>query len=285
MTLPIMEKEAINSYPKTGVILTTYNQPQWLQKVLWGFEMQTHKDFELIIADDGSAEETKEVIDEFSENSSLEIKHIWHPDKGFQKCTILNKAIISCKSDYLIFTDGDCIPRKDFVEAHLKRAREGRFLSGGYLKLSMEVSKTISREDIVEQRPFHAKWLRKNGQPFSHKLIKLVKNPYAAGLLNFITPTRPTWNGHNVSGWKKDILAVNGYNEDMTYGGLDRELGERLMNYGLNGKQIRYFAVCLHLDHPRPYKTRESMDRNKAIRQKVRRKKITRISNGIEKEK
>ncbi len=285
MTLPAMEKTTTLSYPETGVVITTYNQPEWLKKVLWGFEVQTQKDFEILVADDGSAYETREVIDWFSKNSSLKIKHIWHPDEGFQKCAILNKAIVRSESDYLIFTDGDCIPRKDFVEAHLKRAQKGFFLSGGYLKLSLKVSKVISREDIIQQRPFSRKWLKQQGQPFSQKLIKLVKNPYVAGLLNFLTPTRATWNGHNVSGWKKDILAVNGYNEDMTYGGLDRELGERLMNFGIKGKQIRYYAICLHLDHPRPYKTPESMEKNKAIRKRVRREKITRVLNGIEKAK
>lgn len=93
-----------------SVIFTTYNQPQWLQKVLWGFECQTHKNFEIVIADDGSQEATRELVQNFRENSHLRIQHIWHPDEGYQKCPILNKAIVASKADYLIFTDGDCIP-------------------------------------------------------------------------------------------------------------------------------------------------------------------------------
>jgi hypothetical protein len=85
--------------------------------------------------------------------------------------------------------------------------------------------------------------------------------------LNTITPTTPSWNGHNSSAWKSDILSVNGFDERMQYGGEDRELGERLINYGLKPKQIRYSAVCLHLDHPRGYVTPEMIVKNKAIRE------------------
>lgn len=273
----------VGNGPLASVIITTYNQPEWLRKTLWGFELQTEKRFEVLIADDGSGQETREVIEEFKSRGLLNIIHVWHPDNGFQKCQILNKAILKTNSDYLIFTDGDCIPRRDFVEVHISNACRGKFLSGGYLKLINSVSTNISFTDIQEGSPFISSWLMKNGQPFTYKFLKLTKNPLIQKLLNAVTTTKPTWNGHNVSGWKDDIIAVNGYNEDMQYGGLDRELGERLMNYGVKGKQIRYSAICVHLDHPRPYRTKSTWEKNYRIRKEVKRKKLKWTNNGIDK--
>lgn len=273
----------VGNGPLASVIITTYNQPEWLRKTLWGFELQTEKRFEVLIADDGSGDETKQVIEEFKSRGVLDIIHVWHPDNGFQKCQILNKAILKANSDYLIFTDGDCIPRNDFVEVHIKNAKRGYFLSGGYLKLVKSVSDKISLDDVNEGLPFNFRWLQTNGQPFTYKFLKLTQKPFIQKLLNALTTTKPTWNGHNVSGWKDDIIAVNGYNEDMQYGGLDRELGERLMNYGIQGKQIRYSAICVHLDHPRPYRTKSTWDKNYRIRKEVKRKKLKWTNNGIDK--
>ncbi len=264
-----------------SVIFTTYNQPKWLEKVLWGFESQTHKNFEVIIADDGSTEETRKVVDDFLERKKLSINHIWHPDEGYQKCPILNKAIVAAKSDYLIFTDGDCIPRNDFIEVHIKNRQKNYFLSGGTLRLPLDLSKKISEEDIIEGRAFSLTWLYANGLSKTFKSTKLSKISWYTNFMNFLTPTKASWNGHNSSGWKKDIEAINGFNETMHYGGQDRELGERLQNYGVTSKQIRYSAVCIHLEHGRPYKTKESIERNRTIRDQVKNTKTYWVEEGI----
>jgi glycosyltransferase involved in cell wall biosynthesis len=266
-----------------GVVVTTYNQPAWLQKVLLGYEMQSDKYFTLLIADDGSGPETRKVIESFQQKKSMNIQHIWHPDDGFRKCEILNKVIAQTSCDYLIFTDGDCIPETDFVRQHKQMAKPGYFLSGGYVKLTTPVSNAIDAKDIAEGSVFNLSWLKKNGQPSSHKLWKLFKSKKLKSLLNFLTPTKATWNGMNSSAWRKDILACNGFNEDMQYGGLDRELGERLKNYGLKGKQVRYSISCLHLDHPRSYDTAETWRKNYIIRNEVKRSGRYLAFNGIQK--
>lgn len=266
-----------------SVIITTYNQPEWLEKTLVGFENQSLSSFEVIIADDGSDKRTQDVIDRFRTRGRLDIRHVWHPDTGFNKCSILNQSIAAAKYDYLLFTDGDCIPRRDFVEVHLSKAEKGRFLSGGYFKLSTPVSHQLTVEDIVNQRPFKAGWLVSQGQPRTYKMLKFVNRRWLETFFNRATVTKATWNGHNVSGWKQDIIDVNGYNEDMQYGGLDRELGERLENNGIRGKQIRYSAICVHLDHPRPYRTTDTLSKNRAIRDRVKREKITWAKVGIKK--
>lgn len=264
-----------------SVIITTYNQPEWLEKTLVGFLYQDTRAFEVVIADDGSDERTKKVIDDFRQRSSFEIQHIWHPDNGFDKCGILNKAILASKYDYLLFTDGDCIPRNDFISVHLTQATRGRFLSGGYFKLNDKVSHIVGEKEIELQEPFSPKWLIKHGQEFTYKMLKFVNVPFWERTFNAITITKPTWNGHNVSGFKDDIIAVNGYNEEMQYGGLDRELGERLENYGVRGKQVRYSAICVHLDHSRPYRNKRDLSNNKAIRDRVKSEKIVWADKGI----
>ncbi|MBN8567165.1 MAG: glycosyltransferase family 2 protein [Flavobacteriales bacterium] len=268
---------------KVSIIITTYNSEEWLRKVLIGYSVQTESEFEIVIADDGSTSKTKELIDGFSSKFKHPIVHVWQEDNGFQKPKILNKAILASNSDYLLFTDGDCIPRKDFVFTHLFFKEEGYFLSGGYFKLPMSISNSISENDIINQECFDISWLRKQGLKFNFKLTKLTHNKWIAAFMNWLTPTKRSWNGHNSSGFKKDILAVNGFNEVMKYGGLDRELGERMFNNGMLSKQIRYSAICLHLDHARGYFSQEEWDKNLAIRAFNRKHNITKTPNGINK--
>jgi glycosyltransferase involved in cell wall biosynthesis len=266
---------------KVSVIMSTYNSVDWLEKVLWSFNAQSFTDFEIIIADDGSTEETKQKIEELNHLFLNPIIHVWHEDNGFQKTKILNKAIMKSNSEYLIFTDGDCIPRFDFVETHMKYREKGFFLSGGYFKLPMNISKMITKQDIISQNCFNLNWLKTNGFNATIKSLKLTSTKIIGSLLNKITPTKPTWNGHNSSGWKQDLIGVNGFNEEMQYGGEDRELGERLFNFGLSSKQIRYSAICVHLDHSRGYVTDEVWQKNNAIRNFTKANKVTKTSSGI----
>jgi glycosyltransferase involved in cell wall biosynthesis len=261
---------------RIGVVITTYNSPLWLSKVLTGYENQSQPDFRVIIADDGSTNETRDLIDRFRERGILQIDHVWHEDDGFRKCQILNKAI-------LIFTDGDCIPEPDFIATHQRLAEPGVFLSGGYIKLTMPVSEAISDDDIRSGVIFDPQWLVSKGQPKNHKLWKLSSSSLKKTFLNAITPAAASWNGMNSSTWTKDLIAVNGFNEDMQYGGLDRELGERLWNFGHKSRQIRYSTVCLHLDHARGYSKPEIWAKNRAIRKAVKDNRTFWAENGIEK--
>lgn len=267
----------------TSIIISTYNSPLWLEKVLYGYNNQTYRSFEIVIADDGSTDETKNLIERLQKEVFYPIVHVWHEDNGFQKSQILNKATVKCSTPYIIMSDGDCIPRKDFVEQHVKYREKGYFLSGGYFMLPMNISEKITKEDIYQERCFDLKWLKNNGLKKSFKNNKLTSGLGKAFLLNTLTPTTATWNGHNASGWKEDILKVNGFDERMQYGGQDRELGERLFNINIKAKQIRYSAICIHLDHPRGYKNQESIDKNLAIRAVTKKQKVKSTPYGIEK--
>jgi hypothetical protein len=124
----------------------------------------------------------------------------------------------------------------------------------------------ITRNDILAGDVFDTGWLRAHGVAGGLGMIKLSARGFGAVLLNALTPTKATWNGHNSSGWKSDILRVNGFDERMEYGGEDRELGERMMNAGVKARQIRYSAICVHLDHPRSYRKNEALERNRRMR-------------------
>ncbi len=264
-----------------SVIISTYNSPEWLTKVLYGYQTQTYRNFEVVIADDGSDERTRLCIAEIQKEVFFPIIHVWHEDNGFQKTIILNKAIQATTSDYILMTDGDCIPREDFIEQHIKHREEGYFLSGGYYKLPMDLSKAISKEDIFSGKCFEMDWLRKNGIGISFKNNKISAGGLRSWFLNKTTPTTPSWNGHNASGWKSDFYAVNGFDERMQYGGEDREFGERLINKGVLAKQIRYSTVCLHLDHARGYVKPEMLEKNLRIRKETKERKSTWTPFGI----
>lgn len=262
-----------------GVIISTYNNPAWLEKTLWSYMAQRRKADEIIIADDGSHDDTRQMIERYQ--TVLPLRHVWHEDKGFRKTKILNEALRVATADYLIFTDQDCVARPDFIATHQRYAQEGFILSGGYFKLPMDISKALTQDDIHSGRAFSLEWLRRQGLGLSFKCTKLIQRRWFASLMNHITPTHATWNGMNSSGWRKDILAVNGFDERMQYGGEDREMGERLFNMGIRAKQIRYSAIILHLDHGRPYVNQEAWELNNKIRRETKLSHRTRTDYGI----
>jgi glycosyltransferase involved in cell wall biosynthesis len=266
---------------RVSVIVSTYNQPRWLEKALWGYAAQRFDGFEVVVADDGSGPATAAVIGQARARSRLPVVHVWHEDRGFRKTEILNRAILAATGDYLVFSDGDCIPHPDFVATHARLACERHFLSGGYLKLPRDLSERITADDVRSGRAFDPAWLRGNGWRGGRRAIRLPRSAPLAALLDALTPTRATWNGHNASTWRSALLAVNGFDLDMGYGGEDRALGERLVNLGFRGRRIRFRAPCLHLDHPRPYADPEVIRANRLMRDRIRRTREVRARFGL----
>lgn len=267
---------------KISIIISTYNSPEWLEKVIWGYQAQSDDNFELVIADDGSNEETRALIDACRKESSFEILHAWHEDDGFRKWEIVNKAIAMATGDYLVFTDGDCIPDPHLVAVHRASAQKGCFLSGGYCKLPMETSRAIGREDIFSGRAFTLKWLRRHGYGFSVKWLKvLAPGSVAAPALNAFSPAARTFNGNNSSCFRADALRVNGFDNRILYGGGDREFGYRLEHAGIRPKVIRYSTLCLHLDHKRGYKSAQVRAKNMALIEESRAERRIATENGL----
>ena len=267
-----------------SVVFSTYESPAWLEKTLWGLLEQTHPHFEIVVADDGSGPATRDVIETYRGELAargVSVRHERQDDEGFRKCRILNRAILACAHDYVVFTDGDCILRRDFLAVHVVRSAPGRWLSGSYYKLPMDTSRAISRDDVRTGRCFDRAWLRARGLPASAKRLKLTRSPTLARVLNRVTPTACNLKGANASAWRADLVRVGGFDERMQWGGLDRELGVRLTNAGVRPRHVRYDAVCLHLDHARGYKDPERVAANKRLRLAVQRDGTVRTAHGI----
>jgi len=250
---------------RISVIVSTFNSPKSLNKALIGYRCQTVKDFEIVIADDGSTSETADLIEKFRSETGVQLVHVRHDHQGFRKTVILNKAITASSGDYLIFTDGDCIPRKDFVRRHAKAARPSCFTTGMFHRLPPQTSESITHEDIVSGACFRPKWLQEHGYTSQEDLTKLAIPPFFAPIVDFASRNRPHWAGGNSAAWRRDIIAVNGFNEKMRYGGEDTEFGVRLMNFGVRVIRVRNSAVVLHMEHERPYRSEEEFASNRAV--------------------
>ena len=266
---------------KVSVIVSTYNAPAWLEKVLWGYACQQHRDFEIIIADDGSGDDTRMLIQRMTAELDVPVVHVHQRDDGFRKCRILNKAILHARSEYLVFTDGDCIPRADFLADHVRKAEPGHYLSGGYCKLTMAASQAITRADIVRGDCFQLPWLLAHGHQRQRKDAKLTAGPRLAPWLNRLTTTRCNFKGSNGSAWLSDVVAVNGFDERMAYGSEDREFGVRLRNSGVKPRHVRYSAICVHLDHARGYVDEARYAFNRNLRKNNEKQRVQRTEHGL----
>ena len=265
---------------QVSMVVSTYNQPRWLERALWGYASQTDLDFELLIADDGSGPETAAVIDRMRRLLPVPIRHVWHEDRGFRKTEILNRAILASRGDYLIFSDGDCVPRNDFIATHRRLAAPRRFLAGTIIRLPMDLSERLGQREITSGDFADLRWLRAHGYRGGHA-FRLMRAPLLPAVADLISHIPVTFDGNNVSTWKEGLVAVNGFDHEMRYGWEDRSLGDRLRHYGYRGKRVRHRAVALHLDHPRPYQKAEDMFRNLDIHERILRDREIRAPIGL----
>lgn len=236
-----------------SVILSTYNQPAWLEKVLWGYAVQRDRQFELLVADDGSGPETRDVIERLSPVLGIPVRHVWQEDDGFRKCRILNRAVLASRGDYLVFSDGDCIPPPWFVGTHRRAARPGHYASGILLRLDMAVSQRITVDDVRSGRAASWRWLHRNGVPLSTRLLRFASPAWVAALADRYARSAHHFAGCNSSVWRTDLEAVNGFEERLGYGAEDAEFGFRLRLAGVRPVGIRNRAPVLHLEHDRAY--------------------------------
>lgn len=266
------------------VIVTTYNNPTALHFALLGLQGQTCQAFSVCIADDGSTESTRQVVEIWRRKFGPErFRHVWHPDKGFAKNQILNKAISSSKADYLVFLDGDCIASPDYLKRHLELRQAGQFVSGSLIRMPWSVNPLLRDELVTNGEIFTLEWLRSQG--CIDRIGTFLKTgSLPKGLANFlerISPVKKVWNGCNSAGWRQDILKVNGFDETMTYGSEDVEMGVRMNNAGVQGRHIRYTAPVLHIEHSRGYANPDIAARNKRYMKSVRRSGVTWTPDGI----
>jgi glycosyltransferase involved in cell wall biosynthesis len=267
---------------RTAVVISTYNSPAALRRALLGFLVQSYTDFELVIADDGSDDRTIRVLED-PLFAPLSIQHVWHEDLGFRLAAIRNRAIASTAADYLIFCDGDCIPRDDFVAQHVAHARPNYFISGSRVNVPAAVHQRFADADITDKKVFDVEflhWLDPSLKRFRRRLNPHLRYP---NLWNWLTYRYCVFSGSNASAWRKDILRVNGFDENFRgYGSEDRDLGIRLRNAGVRSRFLKYSLVQLHLDHPCPYVNPTIRAENRRIFRSRIKNRVTRIELGVD---
>lgn len=271
---------------RTELIISTYNSPWPLTLTLLSVSQQTRLPDSVCIADDGSGPETRDTIAALQARlPELNIRHEWHEDRGFEKNCILNQAIASSDAEYLIFIDGDCLIHPGFIARHLEVARPDRFCSGSLLRLDTPTTKAVTEDDVLSGRVFDRGWLRRTGnlRDITNWLKTAPMPKPIQALIEHLYPVYRNWCGGNASAYRSAILKVNGMDEDMKYGGGDKELGIRLENVGVKGRHLRFTAPLVHLDHPRGYKDPEKVKAHRLMIRDARRKRATWTEHGIEK--
>ncbi|MCB1371313.1 MAG: glycosyltransferase [Rhodobacteraceae bacterium] len=268
------------------LIVATYNSPGPLRLCLASVAAQRLQPGSICIADDGSGPETAAAIAEIAAARPVPpIRHVWHEDRGFEKGAILNRAIATSEADFLVFIDGDVLIHPGFIARHVAMARPDRFSSGSLIRLDAEATAAVTVEDVVSGRVFERAWLRRMRaiDRFGTWLKTMPFPEPVMALLDRATPVQRAWCGANASAFRAALLAVNGFDETMKYGGGDKELGVRLANSGVPGQHLRYTAPLVHLEHPRGYADPEHKRANKERVRAERRSGLVWTPDGIEK--
>ncbi len=242
---------------KISVIVTTYNRPDALKKVLDGLLFQTRLPEEIIIADDGSTDETRLMLQTYLKHSQIRIKHVWQEDKGFRAARIRNMGINQSNSDYIILLDGDCIPDQYFIKDHLSLAQQGCFFQGKRVLVNQSAEKKVDQRICNSINKLLILALKKDLSNRHH----IIHIPFCP---SYTTRRMSGVRSCNMGFFRDDIKAVNGFNHNFQgWGREDSELVVRLFKYGLKRKENPFKAVCYHLWHKE--NKRNSLENNDKI--------------------
>jgi glycosyltransferase involved in cell wall biosynthesis len=260
---------------KITVIISAHRKGRELECVLTGYAMQTRPPDQIIIAQDGVDPSIAAAIETVQRRGHrLPLLHQTQEQRGFGKFRALNRAILAASGDLLLFTDGDCVPRNDFVDSYLRLMAPGMFLAGGS-HVSIPEAYHL-RHDLLEavrdQSLFAYDFLAAI-PGFCKSAMRLTRHRPLARLLDRITQ-RNAFSGSNSCAWREDVLAVGGFDEAMAYGGGDLNIGLRLNHIGVRGRRARHTLVSIHLDHERSYYCAEKERANHDWNRQVRRQRI-----------
>ncbi|MGA7722341.1 MAG: glycosyltransferase [Ignavibacteriaceae bacterium] len=247
---------------KASVILAFYNRIDYLKLVLAGFEQQSFKNFEIIIADDGSSTQVIKEVESISRFAPFPVTHIRQEDIGFRKNKILNKAIMSARSDYLIFIDADCIPHSEFVAEHFNNRKPKTCLTGRRVNLSERITRYLTPGRIIEGFP-ERKLLMLVEDGIFGKSYDVEKAFYFRNqtLRNFINKKKRGILGCNFSIYKEDFLKINGFDEryEAPSIGEDSDVEFRLKLSGVEVKSLNNIAIQYHLFHKLQNRPQENL--------------------------
>lgn len=235
---------------KITLLISTYNWKEALRLCLLSVSVQTVMPDEILIADDGSKEDTRFLIDEFRGLLSVPIIHVWHEDRGFRKTIILNQALAKATGDYIVQIDGDVILERHFIQDHQELMERGYFVCGSRTKIGPTVTKRLVGGSSFKLNISNAKvGFVLNGFR-SRKLRTFLAERYAKKIDHM--------RGCNMAYWRDDFVAINGYNEELLdWGHEDGELVYRLHFLGVKKKFLKMGGIVYHLWHKEASKHNE----------------------------
>ncbi len=240
-----------------SIIVSTYNRPDALRLVLLALSEQDVKNFEVIVADDGSTDETKQVVEALKLKVDYNIKHIWQQDNDFRVAMIRNKSAVFAEGEYLVFLDGDSIPRISFVRRHQELAEPNYFVAGNRILLSSVFTNKALQQQLPLQRYSIWCWLKNFYYGFTNRFLPIL----SLGSFYLRHLRRTKWQGVktcNLGMWKKDFFAVNGFDESYSgWGYEDSDLVIRLIRNNVLRKDGHFAIPVFHLWHPENSRNRE----------------------------
>jgi glycosyltransferase involved in cell wall biosynthesis len=237
-------------------VIATYEWPEALAAVLASVRRQAVPPTEVVVADDGSREPTRRVIEEARAGLPCPLVHVWHPDEGFKLAQIRNKAVARARGAYVIQIDGDMVLHPGFVEDHLAAAEPGRFVGGSRAILDAEASRRL----LAGGAPPGLL------SPGVRNRLNAVRLPALAAALARVVPAGglKSVRGGNMGFWRDDFVAVNGYDEAFTgWGREDTDLVARFYRRGLRRRWFKLRGVAWHLHHREA--SRAALGRNEEI--------------------
>jgi glycosyltransferase involved in cell wall biosynthesis len=233
-----------------SVIVTTYNRDDALDAVLRSLAGQSDRDFEIVVADDGSEPATARLLEIWKGSLSHPLIHVWHEDRGFRAAEIRNRAILASQGAYCIFLDGDCLARPDFVATHRRLAEPGWFVTGNRILLSPRLTAQVLREKLTPEAWSIATWIAERLRGDANRLSALLRLPL--GPLRRLR--QRAWRGArscNLAIWRSDLDRVDGFDADYRgWGKEDSDIVVRLLRAGVHRKDGAFATGVLHLWHP-----------------------------------
>jgi len=230
----------------TALVISTYNSPEALNIIIDAISKQFKIPNEIIIAEDGNDSKTLKIVNFWKNKISSKFIHIQQKDSGFRKALILNKAIKSSHSDYIIQIDGDCIPDEYFIYDHLANAKKGCYLYG----TRVHIKKNYISEVLWCLEHKNQKLIFSFFSPKIKKRFRKVRLPFLSIFYKKKHKISHKFRGCNTSFWRQDFIAVNGYDNDFIgWGREDSDLMIRMHNNGVMCKRLKFVGVVYHLDH------------------------------------
>ena len=233
-----------------SIIVTTYKREDALEAVLRALVEQSDRDFEVVVADDGSGPATAALIAEWRPHFAHGLIHVWHADDGFRAAEIRNRAILASHGWYCVFLDGDCIPRAGFVAAHRRLAEPGWFVAGNRVLLSQALTHQVIAEKLAPQHWPLSRWAGERMRGGVNRLAALLDLPLG-GLRKL---RARMWRGArscNLGIWRADLDRVDGFDADYRgWGKEDSDILVRLLRAGVRRKDGGFATGVIHLWHP-----------------------------------